>query len=175
MNDDTKFRKLQLDISLGRFERLRERLASGLDPNSANDVQFTLLHCAVNCCQSDVARLLLDFGAHVDLPDVDGDTPLYLAALRGDLEIIRLLHERGANINHQTSAGFTPLNAAASAFSVGNYPIEAFIFLASSGADIDSIREDYPDMYRLALPHHERWVLGKSALTNRGSVIGLGL
>lgn len=62
----------------------------------------------------DVARALLDCGAHVDTVDMDGMTALTWAALANQTELARLLIEHGADVNHVDKHGMTPLLYAAS-------------------------------------------------------------
>jgi ankyrin repeat protein len=50
----------------------------------------------------------------LEIRDNDGDTPLYLAAHKGDLEAVRVLLEHGAVAHVQNKLGRTPLHAAVS-------------------------------------------------------------
>ena len=45
----------------------------------------------------------------IDLKNEDGNTPLSYACLRGNLELVKLLHSKGANMAHRNSAGLSPL------------------------------------------------------------------
>ncbi|PVH73977.1 ankyrin, partial [Cadophora sp. DSE1049] len=48
----------------------------------------------------DIVRLLLDEGADIDAPGTTRyGTPLFEAAINGNIEIVRLLIDRGAHIN----------------------------------------------------------------------------
>jgi ankyrin repeat protein len=59
-----------------------------------------------------IARLLLEHGVDVHARDKDHDTALHSAALRGRLEITRILldHYDGANANPENKQGETPLH-----------------------------------------------------------------
>ncbi len=78
---------------------------------------FTLLHLAADEGQTRVAEFLLDKGLP---PDFKGRvpgfvTPLYLAAEKGRVETLRLLAQRGAQlqmINRRKKSRWTPLSAA---------------------------------------------------------------
>jgi ankyrin repeat protein len=61
---------------------------------------WTPLHFAAQNYDEDIARLLLDSGASVDLKDSNGNTPLSTAVFnsRGRGELMRLLRERGADV-----------------------------------------------------------------------------
>jgi len=59
-----------------------------------------------------------------------GTTPLHIAAIRGDIRIIALLLDAGAEIDARGEYGHTPLNNA-----VGLGHVEAVRLLLSRGAD----------------------------------------
>ena len=50
----------------------------------------------------------MDSGADVNARDEAGDTPLHYAAYFGELAVIRLLVERGADVSALNSYGRTP-------------------------------------------------------------------
>lgn len=77
-----------------------------------------------------VLRLLLEKGADPTIATLVGQTPLSVAAIRGDTEAMRLLVEKGANVNAKNGAGETPLMAAATS---GNP--RAVQLLLEKGAD----------------------------------------
>ena len=58
---------------------------------------FFLQHECCNHGHIDVATVLLDHGAVVNAPGLDGDTPLHDAVANGHFEVARLLISRGAN------------------------------------------------------------------------------
>jgi ankyrin repeat protein len=71
---------------------------------------------AIKFGQQDRARKLIDdvpAQINVESPDHPGDTPLLAAAEAGDVELVRLLLDRGADINHVTKWGRSALVAAA--------------------------------------------------------------
>jgi len=61
----------------------------------------------------EVARLLLDSGAQVNMPTDSFESPLTLAACGGHVELALLLIDRGANIEEVNDEGYTPLMEAA--------------------------------------------------------------
>jgi ankyrin repeat protein/uncharacterized glyoxalase superfamily protein PhnB len=68
-----------LDRRLSRFEH-------GMTP----------LHFAMSRKRYDILELLIDLGADLEVQDVNGQTALAVAMLRGDREAMRLLHAAGA-------------------------------------------------------------------------------
>jgi ankyrin repeat protein len=74
---------------------VRELLARGADPSSANDRGWTPLHQAGYGNDSELARLLLDAGARTDpYGHGEGGTPLAAALFWGNTEVAELLAER---------------------------------------------------------------------------------
>lgn len=52
---------------------------------------------------------MLDYGAEVDRPDYDGMTPLCLACMLGNKNVVQLLLQRNADVGHWDRNGRTPL------------------------------------------------------------------
>jgi ankyrin repeat protein len=70
-----------------------------LDHNNRN----ALFH-AINSAfqdQSEMVNLLVNSGVNLNQVDADGLSPLTLAVLKGDKEIVRILLNSGADVNHQ--------------------------------------------------------------------------
>lgn len=94
-------------------------LERGADPNYTNRLGRTPLHNAAANGYPEMARLLLNHGAMVDLQDVDGYTPLSRAArvswtyrrkpeqVASHIEVVRLLLEWGADPCHKDKGGGT--------------------------------------------------------------------
>ena len=71
----------------------------------------TLLHVAAETNDTDsVTRLLLDAGLQVDARDHFSNTPLHIAARNKHLATMRLLLERGADVNAEDCAGYTAID-----------------------------------------------------------------
>ncbi|MEW6360076.1 MAG: ankyrin repeat domain-containing protein [Planctomycetota bacterium] len=91
----------------------------------------TVLHRARSVA---VAQLLLDRGAYVDAKDhAYGMTPLFYAIGPMHQDVVKLLIERGANVNAKSSEGQTPLHFAARWNSR-----DAAILLISKGAEVNA-------------------------------------
>jgi len=80
-----------------------------------------------------------------------GDTPLHTAVQVANLDIIKLLINRGADVNEVKDFGVTPLHIA-----VYNNNIEIAKLLLNSGADINSIgyRQDYTPLHIAICGHN---------------------
>lgn len=77
-----------------------------------NEAQQTLLHIATVMGYHRLVRRLVVIGAHLDLQDVNGYTPLGLASLVGQVASARVLIEAGAAYDRPTLFGEMPLDLA---------------------------------------------------------------
>lgn len=106
-------------------------LARGFDPNSRDEKGQPALTLALRDGSAKVVDLLLRHPQlSVDAPNAANETPLMMAALRGQLPAMKALLERGAAVNRE---GWTPLHYAASGPSG-----EAVGLLLDKGAAIDA-------------------------------------
>jgi len=83
------------------------------DPRQVNALDQggrTPLFMAVQARQADIAALLIERGALVQVGDSGDRTPLHYAANNGQLEVIRLLVEHGAVVNARAVGAATPLH-----------------------------------------------------------------
>lgn len=78
-------------------------------------LRYTALHFAAADQQQTLVHILLNAGAPVNAADKFGNTPLWRAVVnhRGDLELIQLLVDFGADPERQNVKGISPRNAAA--------------------------------------------------------------
>lgn len=118
-------------IESGDIASVKGFLDLGVSAN-ATDNSWCLLHIAARHNQKEVAKLLLDSGADVNIKSWCESTPLHYAAYCGHLEVVKLLIDCGANINAKDRKGITPLYKAAC---WGK--IEMVALLISLGADIN--------------------------------------
>ncbi|KAI8928580.1 ankyrin repeat-containing domain protein [Entophlyctis helioformis] len=75
---------------------------------------MTLLHWAADRDYTDLARLLLDSGAQIDVQDDNGQTALHYAAIVESADMVRLLVGRGARPDIADHDGATPAELAPS-------------------------------------------------------------
>jgi len=92
-------------------EVIQKLLARGFDPNTPNEKGVPGLLVAI---QSEAPKSALVLAQHpktqINVQNQLGETPLMLAAINNQLELAKLLIDRGADVNRQ---GWTPLHYAA--------------------------------------------------------------
>lgn len=124
---DDFFRAIELDNA----SSLESLLARGLDPNILDPKGHNGLFLALRGGAAKAFRVLL---AHpqiqVDQANASGETPLMMAALRANIDAMRALIERGAQVRRD---GWTPLHYAASSPSA-----QAVQLLLDHGAVVDA-------------------------------------
>ena len=100
---------------------------------------FTPLHLASYFGREATARALLEHGADADAVSRNPMSlrPLHSAAASRSLGIVKLLVERGAEINARQQGGFTPLHAAAF-----NGDLAMTEYLVAHGADLALMSDD---------------------------------
>lgn len=87
--------------------------------------------------------------------DANGVGPLWTPAKRGNLEIVKLLVERGADVNDRNKSGWTPLMLAASE---GHEPVVSY--LLSKGADPKAVDQKGTSALTIAALHGHAAVVG---------------
>jgi len=118
-------------VNIDDARTVSQLLARGFDPNSPNTRgQPALVQALADESPKVVAALLLHPGLQIDATTAAGETGLMMAALKGQMDFVQRLLERGAQVNR---SGWTPLHYAAS----GPEP-KAVALLLERGAAIDA-------------------------------------
>jgi ankyrin repeat protein len=126
--------------AVGTLEPVRELV--GANASAVNSIApdgFFPLGLASFFGHREIAKFLLEHGADVGIAAQNAQrvTALHGAVARRDVEIVRMLLERGADANAQQERGFTPLHDAAAN---GSQPLVDL--LLAHGAHPDARTED---------------------------------
>lgn len=145
--DMNNWSPLATAISYSRTEQVRMLVDAGASPDdiisTLGPQNENLVH--LSSSKAEILRIILGFGKRIDVDhaDIDGDTPLMMAAgnaseqgLPGDC--LRLLLRAGADVNLQNKAGETALHKAV------DYGLEERVrlLLAAPGVKMDVVDED---------------------------------
>jgi ankyrin repeat protein len=111
---DDGFTALGLACYFRQFEVARYLVLKGADVNLPSDNGFNVfpLHSAAAGNYTDIARMLIENGAQVNIKQQAGVTPLHSAAQNGNLELLILLLEHGADVNARMEGGKLPADLA---------------------------------------------------------------
>jgi len=129
-------------VDRGDLRAAQTLIARGASPDARNEGGQTALHRASTSMRSpkqpyvtkqvlaEIAEFLIDSGACVDAKDMTGATPLHMAAMHGNLPVVKVLLAHGAAVNSGDANGYTPLYAA-----VAGGQRETVACLLHAGAD----------------------------------------
>ena len=100
--------------SLGEIGRLKTLLVDRNAVSARSADGFTALHYAAFFRQPEAARQLMEAGANVNAVAENGSRvhPIHSAAASGEVEIVRLLLQHGADPNAAQHGGWTALQSA---------------------------------------------------------------
>ena len=88
--------------------------AQSVTIDKQNNKGYSALMWASEYGHKEVAELLLDKGAQVDLPSANGSTSMIMASRKGHKEVVELLFDRGAKVEVELRGGAKSALAAAS-------------------------------------------------------------
>ncbi len=111
---DDGFTPLGLACYFGQFEVARYLVLKGADVNLPSDNGFRVfpIHSAAAGNYNEIARMLIDNGANVNVKQQAGATPLHSAAQNGNLELLIMLLENGADTEVRMEGGKLPADLA---------------------------------------------------------------
>ena len=93
-------------------EVVQSLLVRGVDPNTPDEAANPALFLAIQNKAWNVVKVLVNSrGIQLDERNAHDESPLMLAVIQGEVEIARLLIDKGADVN---KTGWTPLHYAAS-------------------------------------------------------------
>ena len=82
---------------------------NGAVVDSRDNFNSTPLHKAAYD-HEEILVLLIDKSADINAKDINGNTPLHNASIKGHIKIVEILVGKGANVNAKTDNGRTPLD-----------------------------------------------------------------
>ncbi|XP_074873851.1 NF-kappa-B inhibitor beta [Carettochelys insculpta] len=143
LQNDLSQTALHIAVILGASNFVRKLMAAGAGLCVQEKSGHTALHLACREGWRDCVQWLLaspsglrphernTASAQLDCTNYDGYTPLHVAVLRKDLEVVKLLVSAGANLNKaELSCGRSPLHLA-----VESQSLEVVEYLLRAGAD----------------------------------------
>ncbi|SDS32846.1 Ankyrin repeat-containing protein [Mucilaginibacter mallensis] len=111
---DDGFTPLGLACYFGQHEIARYLVLKGANVNQPSNNGFNVfpIHSAAAGNYTDIAKLLIENGANVNVRQQAGSTPLHSAAQNGNLNLLILLLENGADVNVRMEGGKLPADLA---------------------------------------------------------------
>ncbi|CAN5500115.1 hypothetical protein BH09BAC6_BH09BAC6_32670 [soil metagenome] len=108
------FTPLGLACYFGHYEIARYLVLKGADVNMPSNNGFHVypIHSAAAGNYTDIARMLIENNAGVNVKQQAGATPLHSAAQNGNIELLILLLEHGAEVNIRMEGGKLPADLA---------------------------------------------------------------
>ncbi|CAB3373757.1 Hypothetical predicted protein [Cloeon dipterum] len=123
---------LMMACAAGKADVAEYLLENGANIEKQDRIGMTALHHSL--LHARMAKLILDAGAAVDAADSCGWTPLMRAVLLGcEPQVVRLLINHGAHVNHRDVNGLSCLAAAVFAFAPDHAVLR---LLREAGADV---------------------------------------
>ncbi|MBN1974174.1 MAG: ankyrin repeat domain-containing protein [Sedimentisphaerales bacterium] len=95
----------------GDLAEVKRLIAEGADVNKLES-NSTALHIAVSNNRKDIAELLLEKSANIDIQDETGRTALYIAVQNNNIDLVKILLSAKADINIGNNRGQTPIDIA---------------------------------------------------------------
>lgn len=95
-----------LAASDGDIDSVLQFLDAGIPVNSLDENGYSTIHAAASYNHLELMRTLIARGGNVDLPDHEGDTPIYVAETA---EMCQLMLSLGADLHHVNGEGLTVL------------------------------------------------------------------
>ena len=123
-------------VMMNKEEKVKAFIKMGANPNSRAFDGTSPLHFAIENENKKIAKLLLNNGAQIDIPnEKSGAVPIHLA-MKLSVEIVKFLLKNGANPNAKSYSGMSPLHF----FAISrNSTAETVKLLIEKGACINAL------------------------------------
>ena len=123
----------------GNVDTINVLLNANANPDLANTIGNTCLHCAVRAlCDCETLQAIINHSADVDATNKDRETALMIACMKGNVNAINVLLNANANPNFADTIGNTCLHCAAKAL----HNSETLQAIIDHGADVNSTNKD---------------------------------
>ena len=158
------FKPIHVAVNTGNLDIVKLLLDKGAKINDKDMNDYSPIHHAANRKKNhnsmeinakliDIANLLIDRGANLNVNSNSDDTPLDLAARNGDLEMVELLINKGANLrysekalHHASENGHLPM---VKYLVEKGYPVNKIIGEIQRETPLDrAVRKDHYDVVR---------------------------
>ena len=150
--------------SIGDEKTVRVLLGKNVDVNGKGKDGFTALMSAANR-HAKMVKFLLENGADVLTPGINGITPLHCASINGALDCVKILLEKGANVNAaRSNDGGTSLMHAS-----GEGYLEIVRLLIGKGANVNA--QDLDGCTALAFAAHMGHLSVVQLLIEKGATV----
>lgn len=111
--DQDGWNPLMISAQEENAEAVMLLLKEGADPTVADEKGRVTLHWAASGESKQLVKAVLDaWPEGLNKPDVDGRTPIMIAAENGSEEVVRFLKEQGANLDMKDVSGNLPIDYA---------------------------------------------------------------
>ena len=138
---------LNLACRKGNIDAMKVLLNAAVDPNIADADGDTVLHHATHkCCAVQTLQAIIDYGAHVNVPNYKSLTPLNLACRKGNIDAMNVLLNAAADPNVADADGDTVLHNAI--FKSCN--TEMLTTIIDRGANVNAINNKHRTALMLA-------------------------
>lgn len=140
-------------------------ITEGMKVNYQNELKWTALHIAMYNSEKshDIASVLINRGAKINLKDIYGDSPLVTCVrYNKDLATLKLLLNYGADVNEKVGDEY---NSSVLTIAASNSKNPDFIpFLVKAGADKKYITKDGNNILSWALMNNQPYSVIKTIL-----------
>jgi len=134
----------------GDLKAIRKHIASGERINRIARGTGSILGAAALNNQPEAMKLLIRYGADVDIANPDGNTPLHAAAFLGYVDCARILLDAGADPNPLNEDEETPLDSSAAPWSNELRGVVDFIAdYLNIDVDMNAVRTGRPQVVAL--------------------------
>ena len=103
--------------------------------------------------ENETVKFLINSGFSLNIKDFHGETALHVAVEHGNLEIVRFLIEKGANVNVRSKAKVTPILRLEDNFN-DKETVEILRLLISKGAKVNVSNSDKETLLMMACFHN---------------------